>query len=106
VINTVLTAAPKCVWVCAFVFVCVRERERKRESERKRRKKESTINMGWLRLLGSLKSYVSLKNIGLFCRALLQKRPIILGSLLIVATPYHVDGDSEVGMGECVCVCV
>jgi len=44
--------------------------------------------MGWLRLVGSLKLYVSLKNIGLFCRALLQKRPIILRSLLIVATPY------------------
>ena len=44
--------------------------------------------MGWLRLVGSLKLYVSLKNIGLFCRALLQKRPMILRSLLIVATPY------------------
>jgi len=30
---------------------------------------------------------VSLQNIGLFCRALLQRRPIILRSLLIVATP-------------------
>ena len=48
--------------------------------------------MGWLRLVGSLKLYVSLKNIGLFCRALLQKRPIILRSLLIVATPYNKTG--------------
>jgi len=46
--------------------------------------------MGWLRLVGSLKLYVSLKNIGLFCRALLQKRPIILRSLLTIATPYHI----------------
>jgi len=45
-------------------------------------------HMGWLRLVGSLKLYVSLKNIGLFCRALLQKRPIILRSLLAKATPY------------------
>ena len=44
--------------------------------------------MGWLRLVGSLKLYVSLENIGLFCRALLQKRPIFLRSLLMVATPY------------------
>ena len=47
------------------------------------------ICMGWLRSVGSLKLYVSLENIGLFCRALLQKRPIILRSLLIVATPYE-----------------
>ena len=44
--------------------------------------------MGWLRLVGSLKLYVSLENIGLFCRAILQKRPIFLRSLLVVATPY------------------
>ena len=31
---------------------------------------------------------VSLQNTGLFCRALLQKRPIFLSILLIVATPY------------------
>jgi len=43
--------------------------------------------MGWLRLVGSLKLYVSLENIDLFCSALLQKRPMILRSLLIVATP-------------------
>ena len=44
--------------------------------------------MGWLRLVGSLKLFVSLENMGLFCGALLQKRPIILRSLLIVAAPY------------------
>ena len=33
--------------------------------------------MGWLRLVGSFKLYISLENIGLFYRALLQKRPII-----------------------------
>jgi len=46
------------------------------------------VHMGWLRLVVSSKLYLSLENIGLFCRALLQKRPIILRSLLIVATPY------------------
>jgi len=44
--------------------------------------------MGWLRLVGCLKIYVSLQNIGLFCRSLLQKRPMFLSILLIVATPY------------------
>ena len=44
--------------------------------------------MGWLRLVGSLKLQVSFAEYSLFYRALLQKRPIILRSLLIVATPY------------------
>jgi len=44
-------------------------------------------NMGWLRLGGSLKSQIAYVECSLFHRALLQKRPIILRSLLIVATP-------------------
>jgi len=36
---------------------------------------------------------VSLQNTGLFCRALLQKRPIFLSILLIVATPYVLRSD-------------
>jgi len=48
-------------------------------------------HMGWLRLVGSLQLQVSFAEYSLFYRALLQKRPIILRSLLIVATPYHVD---------------
>jgi len=43
--------------------------------------------MGWLRLVGSLKLYASFAEYRLLYRALLQKRPIILRSLLIVATP-------------------
>jgi len=46
--------------------------------------------MGWLRWVGALKLYVSVAECRLFYRALLQKRPIILRSLLIVATPYHI----------------
>jgi len=45
--------------------------------------------MGWLRLVGSLKLQVSFAEYSLFYRALLQKRPIILRSLLMVATPYR-----------------
>jgi len=44
--------------------------------------------MGWLRLVGSLKLEVSFAEYHLFYRALLQKRPIILRSLLTKATPY------------------
>ena len=45
--------------------------------------------VGWLRLVGSCKLQVSFAECSLFYRALLQKRPIILRSLLIVGTPYH-----------------
>ena len=45
------------------------------------------LAMEWLRSVGSFKSYVSFAEHCLFCRALVQKIPIILRSLLIVATP-------------------
>jgi len=45
------------------------------------------IAMGWLQLVGSLKLWVSFAEYRLFYRALLQKRPVMLRSLLIVATP-------------------
>ena len=48
------------------------------------------LNMGWLRLVGSSKLQVSSAENSLFYRALLQKRPIIVRSLLIVATPYPI----------------
>jgi len=44
--------------------------------------------MVWLRFVGSFKSYVSFAEYRFFYRALLQKRPIILRSLLTKATPY------------------
>jgi len=45
--------------------------------------------MGWLRLAGSLQLYVSSAEYSPFYTALLQKRIIILRSLIIVATPYR-----------------
>jgi len=39
--------------------------------------------------VGSFKLYVSFAEYSLFYRALLQKRPVILRSLLIVATPFR-----------------
>jgi len=45
-------------------------------------------DMGWLRLVGSLRLYVFFAEYRLFYRALLQKRPVTVRSLLIVATQY------------------
>jgi len=45
--------------------------------------------MGWLRWVGTLKLQVSFPECRLFYRAFLQKSPIILRSLLIVAIPYE-----------------
>ena len=44
--------------------------------------------MGWLRLVGSLKLYVSFVEYCLFYRSVLQKRPVILRSLLYEVTLY------------------
>jgi len=45
--------------------------------------------MGWLRSVGSLELHISFAECCLFYRALLQKRLVILRSLLIEATPYE-----------------
>jgi len=50
----------------------------------------AVLYVGWLRLVGSFKLQVFFAEYSVFYRALLQKRPIILRSLLIVATPYAV----------------
>ena len=47
------------------------------------------VPIGWLRLVGSLKLWVSFAENCLFYRALLQKRPLILRSLLVIATLYN-----------------
>jgi len=47
----------------------------------------AVYGMGWLRLVASLKLLVFFAEYRLFYRALLQKRPMILRSLLIGATP-------------------
>ena len=45
--------------------------------------------MRWLRFVGSLKLQVSFEKEPYERDDILQKRPVILRSLLIVATPYH-----------------
>ena len=56
-------------------------------------------DVGWLWLVGSFKLYVSFAGFRLFYRALLQKRPILLRSLLIVATPYRVRFSCAISCG-------
>ena len=60
--------------------------------------------MGWLRLVGSLKLQVSFAEYRLFYRALLQKRPLLLRSLLIVATPCLYGIVSEEDLSHCMCL--
>jgi len=60
---------------------------------------------GWLRLVGSLKLQVSFAEYRLFNRAHLQKRPIILRSLPIVATPYVVASDRDIDVEDLV-ICI
>ena len=45
-------------------------------------------DMGWLRIVGSIKWWVSFAEYSLFYRALLQKRPTLLSILLTEATQY------------------
>ena len=56
-------------------------------------KSDGFLGTWWLRLVSSLKLQVSLAEHSLFYRALLQKRPTILRSLLLEATPYHSPGE-------------
>ena len=57
------------------------------------------ITMGWLRLVGSSKKQVSFAKEPYTRDAILQKRPIILRSLLIVATPHvHTQLDQDVSL--------
>ena len=59
--------------------------------------RESVAAMEWLRLVGSLKLQVSFVKEPYKRDHILQKRPVILRSLLIVATPYR--------ERECVSIC-
>jgi len=67
----------------------VRERERPLQQDPPRGQlMPPLITMGWLRLVGSLTLYVSFAKEPYKRDYVLQKRHLILRSLLIVATPY------------------
>jgi len=53
------------------------------------RRTNLSLDMGWLRLVGSLKWYVCFAKEPYKTDDILQKRPIIIRTLLIVATPYE-----------------
>jgi len=79
-----------CVCVCWFDMIFVYTQQR---------------NIGWLRLVGSLKLQVSFAKKPYKRDYILQKRLVILRSLLIVATPY-VCITRPTYVCECVWVCV
>jgi len=54
-------------------------------------------SMGWLRLVGSLKLQISFAKEPYKRDYTLQKRPIILRRLLIIATPYSIGADVDSG---------
>jgi len=61
--------------------------------------------MGWLRSVGSIKLQVSFAEYCLFCRALLQKRPMILSILLTKATPYALSNTRMTLQSHVFCRC-
>jgi len=65
-----------------MVCLCFEGTHKEKETE------IQSLCMGWLRLACSLKLHVSLTEYCLFYKSLLQKRHMILRSLLIAATPY------------------
>jgi len=75
------------------VICCSEKEQRKGKTFLRRGEKRASlplIVMEWLRLVGSLKGQVSFAEYRLFHRTLLQKRPINLSIILLVATPYGV----------------
>jgi len=76
------------IWTSKFVHSMCVNINNKHASTIYENKYVLYMYMGWLRLVGSFKLQVSFAEYGLFYRALLQKRPIILRSLRIVATTY------------------
>ena len=61
--------------ICLYILACWRSRRH-------------VGDMGWLRLVGSLKLQVSFAKEPYKRGYILQKRPVLLRSLLIVATPH------------------
>ena len=75
----------KCVYMFGYTYAGIREMKMQMEKEDRHMRKKK--DMGWLRLVGSLKLQVSFAKEPYKRDDILQKRPIILRSLLIVATP-------------------
>jgi len=74
-------------YVCSAAEQCLDVRTQHAEFARRPNSCGGGDDMGWLRSVSFLKLQVSYAEYSLFYRALLQKRPMISRSLLIVATP-------------------
>jgi len=72
-----------CICVCMYIYVCIYACICLYQGCTECK---GGAGMEWLRLVDSLKLYVSFAEYSLFYRALLQQRPIIFRSLLIEAT--------------------
>jgi len=70
----------KCILTCIYMYVCMNTHTPWPHY--------MFYTMGWLRLLGSIKWYVSSAKERYKRENILQKRPIIWSILLTVATPY------------------
>ena len=66
-------------WKCTYIYFNIYIRI---QNVKSRHKSSIVTAMGLLRLAGSIKLQVTFAQYHLFCRALLQKRPIILNRLL------------------------
>jgi len=76
-----------------------RKREQQRKEKRERGRTRPVEDMGWLWLVDSLKLWVSFAKEPYKRDDILQKRPVILRSLLIVATPCQEEKHSESSLG-------
>ena len=87
----VLCSVLRCFAVCCSVSQCVDSLSPKNDkySNNNRLCIHNKLNMRWLRLVGSLQTYVSFAKEPYKRDHILQKRPVFLRSLLIIATPYH-----------------
>jgi len=76
-----------CTYTHTYTYTQTRTHTHTHAHRRIETQRDVHTGMGWLQLVCSSKLQVSFAEYSLFYRALLQKRPIILRSLLIVATP-------------------
>ena len=77
-----------CIYVYIHIYVYVPHGTAMRQCRLNECRIYIYIHMGWLRRVGALESLVSFAKEPYKRDDILQKRPIILRSLLIIDTPY------------------
>ena len=76
-----------CIYVYTYMYICV-HRSAGCATRYTTMSQSVSCDMGWLRLVGSLKLQLSFAKEPYKRDDILQKRPVNLRGLLIVATPY------------------